>query len=80
MDSAYHLSRGEVPPGGVNVTGGALLLPYRLDSEIGPVGTPARVLTAVSPRDIVAVAERPNSVFTFPRDIGPEDWSVMLCG
>lgn len=61
-----------VRPDGVIVTDTALL-PSRLFSEIAPDGTPARDRTAVSPREIEAVAERPSSVFTCESEIGPED-------
>jgi hypothetical protein len=38
--------------------------PRRLFIEIAPLGTPASVRTADSPSEIVAVDDRPSSVFT----------------
>ena len=59
------------PPSGVQVA--LLLLPYRFCKDIAPDATPANVRTAVSPRDMVAVLDRPSSVFTFASEMAPED-------
>ena len=63
-----------VPPSGENTT---LDLPRKLSIEIVPDGTPANVRTAVSPSEIVAVADLPSSVFTWPIVMVPVG-SVMV--
>lgn len=52
-------------------------LPYRLLMLMVPLGTPASVRTAVSPKLIVAVALRPSSTSTWDMVMVPDDGSVI---
>lgn len=49
-----------------------LLLLYRSPSATGPNRMPAKARTADSPKDVVAVDDRPNSVLTLDTAIAPE--------
>jgi hypothetical protein len=51
------------------------LLPRRFDIPIAPLATWARVRTAVSPRRISALDDRPSSTLTCDIEIGPVDGS-----